>query len=86
MTTSNGRHAHGHDGELTALADIVRREVRREMRSTKETTKGLLRRGRRAAHDAGERVSGKVRERPLTSLAVAGGIGLLLGILLGRRR
>ena len=32
------------------------------------------------------KLRGQVRERPMTSLVVAGGIGLLLGLLIARKR
>jgi len=46
----------------------------------------MVDRGRESVDHARERLSDRVRERPLTSVLVAGGIGLLVGMLIARRR
>jgi ElaB/YqjD/DUF883 family membrane-anchored ribosome-binding protein len=95
MTTSTDRshasHATGPDAEtlrddLSAMAEIVRKEVRREVERVREAAGDLVDRGREKADEMRESVSERVRERPLTSLLIAGGIGLLLGMYAARRR
>lgn len=46
----------------------------------------LVEDGQVAAANLGAKVRGQVRDRPLTALVVAGGIGLLLGLLVSRKR
>lgn len=46
----------------------------------------MVDRGRETVDRAREKLSDRVRDRPLTSVLVAGGIGLLLGMLIARRR
>ena len=52
----------------------------------KDRAEALVEGGRDALENLGTQARGQVRDRPLTSLAVAGGIGLLLGVLIARRR
>ncbi|HEX5011093.1 MAG TPA: DUF883 C-terminal domain-containing protein [Planctomycetota bacterium] len=46
----------------------------------------MVDRGRESVDRAREGLSDRVRDRPLTSVLVAGGIGLLVGMLIARRR
>jgi ElaB/YqjD/DUF883 family membrane-anchored ribosome-binding protein len=52
----------------------------------RERARELLDEGKATARDLGARIRGPMRERPLTALVVAGSIGLLVGMLLGRKR
>ncbi len=45
-----------------------------------------LENGQEALEHLGSTVRGQVRDRPLAALMIAGGVGLLLGILIDRRR
>jgi len=75
----------GEAPELSDLMDIVRNEVKREVKAVSDKAGEFVQRGKEAAVDAGERMTDCVRERPLTSVAVAAGVGLLVGLMLGRR-
>lgn len=46
----------------------------------------LLDEGKARARKLGLRVRGQMRDRPVTSLVVAGSMGLLVGLMLGRKR
>jgi len=52
----------------------------------KERAEELVEQGQEAVENLGERVRGQVTARPLASLLAAGGIGLLLGMLIARKR
>jgi ElaB/YqjD/DUF883 family membrane-anchored ribosome-binding protein len=92
MSTTNDSRAHRrHDaGDLhetvSAIAELVRREVRREIGQVREKAGEVVEKGRRKAREAREGMAERIRERPLTSLAIAGSVGLLIGLLARRRR
>ena len=71
---------------LSGTADSVRKEVRREIERVREAAGEMVDRGRESVERVRENVSDRVRERPLTSVLIAGGIGVLLGMLVARRR
>jgi ElaB/YqjD/DUF883 family membrane-anchored ribosome-binding protein len=73
-------------GDLGDLVDIVRAEVRREFKAVSEKAGELVERGKEAATDAKDRLAEKVSEKPLASLAIAAGVGVLVGLMIGRRR
>ena len=86
MTTGNQGPNRAVDApEFADLMEAVRAEVKRELKAVREKAGELVERGKEAAVDAGEKLGDRVRERPLTSVAVAAGVGLLVGLLLGRR-
>jgi len=72
--------------DLSGMADTVRKEVRRELDRVREAAGEMVDRGRESVERVRENVSDRVRERPLTSVLIAGGIGMLLGMLAARRR
>ena len=89
MTTASNR-SHGADPEtlqdsLSGMADVVRKEVQRELGAAREAAGDMLERGREKAEELREGVSDRIRERPLTSVLVATGVGVLIGVLLARR-
>ena len=72
--------------DLAGVAESARKDVRRELERVREKAGEMMDRGRESVERVRESVSDRVRERPLTSVLVAGGIGLLLGMLVARRR
>ena len=91
MTSASNRSGTAGDestlkDELSGMADTARKEVRRELERVREKAGEMMDRGRESVERVRESVSDRVRERPLTSVLVAGGIGLLLGMLVARRR
>ena len=90
MTTSSNRSGAADEStlkdDLSAVADSARKDVRRELERVREKAGEMMDRGRESVERVRESVSDRVRERPLTSVLVAGGIGLLLGMLVARRR
>ena len=89
MSSRSGAQPHDegtlHD-DLSAMADIVRREVKREMGRLRSAAGDMVERGRETAERAREGLSERIRERPLTSVLIAGGLGLLRGARATRRR
>ncbi len=82
------RHASAnglHQG-FTAIGDVVRTEVRREMRHLKERAGELVEQGKSKARAVKESAAERVSEHPLSSVLVAAGVGLLIGLMFGRRR
>jgi ElaB/YqjD/DUF883 family membrane-anchored ribosome-binding protein len=76
MNAKNEPRALGEDldGDAAALQQQIQDRARE-----------LVEDGREALENVGTKVRGQVRERPLTSLIVAGSIGLLIGLLVGRK-
>lgn len=52
----------------------------------RERTEKAVEDGQEALENLGSKFRGQVRERPMTALVVASGIGLLLGLLIARKR
>lgn len=50
-----------------------------------ENGKELLANGQEAIEDFGCKVRDQISDRPMTSVAVASGIGILIGLILGRK-
>src|SRR5215211_4179871 len=80
---------------LTATSDDALSEVKTQIRQIKDSVDAIIsdvsERGREATeivrdvtHDLAETVEESVRTRPLTALAIATGLGLLLGMTLRR--
>jgi ElaB/YqjD/DUF883 family membrane-anchored ribosome-binding protein len=75
--------------QLREKASTVRDDLRDLGRLTREAAQEKLadarQAGREKAAELEDRVESYVREKPLQSLLIAGGVGLLLGFLLRRR-
>jgi len=70
------------------LAGATGAEVRRSMTAAAETlgdaTRRLMDTTRHASREGLERVSHQVEERPISSIAIAAGVGFLIGMLMRR--
>ena len=51
----------------------------------RDRAEAIVDEGKEAVEHLGTKMRGQVRERPLASLVVAGGVGLLLGMLIARK-
>jgi len=77
MTATNETRSHAKDVD----GDVDDMQQRIKDRATE-----LVRDGKDAIEGLGTKVRGQLRERPVASLVVAGSIGLLIGMLIGRKR
>ncbi len=86
MSATNQARSYGRklDGDVDDAGDIEGGDGIKQR--IKDRAEELVADGREAIENAGSKVRGQVRDRPLTSLAVAGGIGLLIGMLIARKR
>ena len=81
-----------HDAEFGVLHSVrqLSSDVTRSMKSRAkdfgETATIVFDKGREKARDLKQSVEERVQERPLTSLLAATGLGLLIGVIYGRRR
>jgi len=71
--------------DVTELTQIAREVVRNELSRLGHATTDAVDRGKTRLTEFGEESQERVRERPMTSLAIAAGAGLLLGMLLKSR-
>lgn len=78
-SATNAREAVGE------LAGEAGRYARQRVRDAKESASAMLETVKSKAGDYNENVVGYIRENPWKALAIAGGIGLLAGMLLRRR-
>jgi ElaB/YqjD/DUF883 family membrane-anchored ribosome-binding protein len=76
MSATNETRSLGAD--LDGDADALQQRIQDRARE-------LVEDGKEAMENLGTKVRGQVRDRPLTSLVVAGSIGLLIGLLVGRK-
>ena len=79
--TTTGTKSHPTDDlrdDLAAVVDTVREGV-------KKKASEMVEHGRESADRLKTGLTESVQERPLTSLLIAGGVGLMLGLYLGRR-
>lgn len=79
MTATNDARSLGTNLEPDTL---VGAGLKQRIRDRAET---LVDDGKEAVEELGTKMRDQVHERPLTSLVVAGGIGLLLGLLIVRK-
>lgn len=96
MATRDSLHEDGdmstHAGRLKEdavnLAGATSAEMRRNMTAAAETLGDAARRlmdtTRSASREGLERVSHQVEERPMSSIAIAAGVGFLIGMLMRR--
>jgi ElaB/YqjD/DUF883 family membrane-anchored ribosome-binding protein len=78
MTVSNDVRPLGKE-----LADDCTPDLKQRIQ---DRARELVDHGKDAMQDMRANMRGQVRDRPMTSLVVAGSFGLLLGLLLGRKR
>jgi ElaB/YqjD/DUF883 family membrane-anchored ribosome-binding protein len=71
---------------VAGLAGEAGRYAKQRLGIAKESATSMLTTVKAKAEVANETVVGFIRRRPYTSLAIAAGIGLAVGILLRRRR
>lgn len=81
-------HAERLKEDAANLAGATGAEMRRSMTAAAETlseaARKLIDTTRAASRDGLDRVSHQVEERPISSIAIAAGIGFLLGMLMRR--
>ena len=75
--------AMAHVAQDTAT-DLSRR-ARESLGTIKEAASGCIEEGRERVKTLGRTVGGQVQEWPLSTLIVAVGVGLLIGVVLARR-
>jgi ElaB/YqjD/DUF883 family membrane-anchored ribosome-binding protein len=68
------------------LGSDVTRSMKARAKNFGQTANGYLNESRKKAHAFEEAAQRKIEQRPLTSVLVAAGLGLLVGIFCGRRR
>jgi ElaB/YqjD/DUF883 family membrane-anchored ribosome-binding protein len=71
--------------EARSLGEDLDGDAATMQQHIQDRARALVEDGKEALENVGTKVRGQVRERPLTSLVVAGGIGLLIGLLVGRK-
>lgn len=96
LQTSVGGHAdqlreHGKAlrEDLKGLGGVAKEAVRDGLHTAKETTNRLVDQGRQGVSDVEHRVAERVRDEPMKSIAIAAGVGALIGLMaaaLFRRR
>jgi len=69
----------GHSGEKA-------NEIRRRLASAVESAKAATRKLQEKAKEAAKATDHSIREHPYESIGLAFGVGLLIGVLVGRRR
>lgn len=81
-------HAERLKEDAVNLANATGSEVRRSMTSAAETLgdagRRLMDTTRAASREGLDRMSHQVEERPITSIAIAAGVGFLIGMLMRR--
>ena len=71
--------------KLRNQTDTVREDLRELGRITKDVAQEKLGVARKEAREYEDQLLNYVREKPVKSILIAGGVGLALGILLSRR-
>ncbi len=71
--------------KLRSQTETVREDLRELGRVTKDVAQEKLGVARKEVREYEDQLLNYVRERPVKSLLIAGGVGLALGILLSRR-
>ena len=71
--------------DLKEMADIVRNAAQEKIGQVSENAAEYVEQGRDKVHDVAGACEQYVRERPLRSILIAAGIGLLLGRFWTRR-
>lgn len=71
---------------LREQSTALSQDLRKFGTATKEVAKEYVEHGRQKISDVGKHMAVYVGERPVKSLALATGLGIVLGYLLARRR
>ena len=71
--------------KLRSQGEVIRDDLRELGRITKDVAEEKLGGARKEARVIEDQLLGYVREKPVKSLLIAGGVGLFLGVLLSRR-
>jgi ElaB/YqjD/DUF883 family membrane-anchored ribosome-binding protein len=71
--------------EARSLGEDLGGDAAAMQQHIQDRARELVDEGKEAMENLGTKVRGQVRDRPLTSLVVAGSIGLLIGLLVGRK-
>jgi len=71
--------------DIHDVRDAAKRAAMHGADAIRETAGEYLDRGRTRAREMGETVHGHLREQPVKSLAIAGAIGFILGMLWVRK-
>ena len=71
-------------GAQDVAADLTHR-AQEGLGAIKDAASGYVEQGREKAEALGRTMGGQIKEWPLSSVLVAAGVGLLLGIILARR-
>ena len=71
--------------QLRDQATVVGHDVQQLGRIAKDAAQETWQRSRGKAEEFEKTFESKIREHPMQSLLIAGGFGLVIGVLLGRR-
>ena len=71
--------------DLRELGHLTKEAAQETLRDTRQSASELYDQGRRKAGDLEAQVAEYVKEKPVQSVLIAAGVGLLLGALLSRR-
>jgi len=71
-------------GAIREKAADVGHDIRELAETTRDVAKEQLQRGKERARNWEEQMENSMRERPLRTLLIAGGVGLVLGMMLKR--
>ena len=88
LNGSNGKHT----PELSVLHSVrqfgsdVSRSMKAQAKNLGQTATGYLHESRKKAHAFEQATQRRIEQRPITAVLMALGVGLLLGIVFGRRR
>jgi ElaB/YqjD/DUF883 family membrane-anchored ribosome-binding protein len=89
MSSSNasGQTENSSSGTRKQSGDslINKDAVQEKVRDVKDSARQMMERGRDQAEELGRSLEERIRERPLQSVLIAGGVGILLGAILCRR-
>jgi len=72
-------------GQLKEQAGVVGQDVRELGRITKEVVGETYEAGRQKAKDWEKSLESQIQHNPMKSVLIAAGVGLVLGVLIGRR-
>lgn len=71
--------------DIQELGVAAKQMAQESLSQVRDAASDCMEQGRARAHDLSRSIENQIREQPLRSVLIAGGIGLLLGVLLIRR-